>query len=103
MGTGTHRTTGVRASKLGFASMRSSPALQGNRSNTCVQHDSKQQHILPLNPIEVPSRTMAATLESIEVVLMSHAGIQKSHNFITIQTSGLEAVSQWITVRACRW
>jgi len=28
IGTGTQRTTGVKASKLGFASIRSSPALQ---------------------------------------------------------------------------
>jgi len=43
------------------------------------QCNSRQQlHSLPLNPIEVPSRTMVSHgcyFEPIEVVLMSYAGI----------------------------
>ena len=66
IGTGTQRTTGVKASKLGFASIRSSLAMQvtfvkpnsATADNRCTS--------LPLNPIEVPSRTMAATLNPLK-------------------------------------
>ena len=37
VGTGTQRTTGVTVSKLGFASIRSSPALQNSMSSSTVQ------------------------------------------------------------------
>jgi hypothetical protein len=34
------------------------------------------------------------------VVMMSYAGIQESHNFITIQTGGLKAISERIVAKA---
>ena len=48
IGTGTHRTTGVRASKLGFASIRSSPALKGIKSqhNSASVDSSCSAHLL---------------------------------------------------------
>ena len=54
IGTGTQRTTGVKASKLGFASIRSSPAMQvtfvkpngATADNSCTN--------LPLKPLKCP-------------------------------------------------
>jgi len=40
IGTGTQRTTGVKASKLGFASIRSSPALQWVLVKSTVQQQT---------------------------------------------------------------
>ncbi len=55
-----------------------------------------------LHVVKVHQTNQVNSKKPIEVVLMSHAGIKKSHNFITIQTCCLKAIPQWITVRACR-
>ncbi len=47
-----------------------------------------------------PQYNYGSHFESIEVVMMSCAGIQESHNFITIQTHGLKAIFEMIATRA---
>ena len=100
IGTGTQRTTGVRASKLGFASIKSSPTVQNSMSSSTIQQG------LSAEPLTSETHGCAQQdhgcyFESIEMVMMSHAGIEKSYNLITVQACGLEAISQWITVGAC--
>jgi hypothetical protein len=74
IGTGTQRTTGVRASKLGFASIRSSPTLQNSMSSSKVQQWTYAAQ-LTSEPHGSAQQDHGSYFESIEMVMMSHAGI----------------------------
>jgi len=81
IGTGTQRTTGVKASKLGLASIRSSPAVKVTSVKLINATADSSCTSLPLNPIEVPievpNRTMAATLNPGSMVGI---GWDRSHH-----------------------
>ena len=47
-------------------------------------HSRQQLHSSPLNPMGSTQQNHGSNFESIEMILMLYAGIQKSYNFITV-------------------